>query len=295
MDSDKPSWAETVIGAALGQLDTVQLCHNHYYRLSTGPGGYGMIGPLAPGESNAAVGDGLFHRTNSLYYRFLNCGFRLGVSGGSAVGVKAMPTGFHRVYAKIDGPLTAEKMWAAIKAGRTFATTGPMLTISANGEPIGAELNLSSDEGKPVSISAHVRSIDELEALQIVHNGRIVASRTLLDEPSQAIVDMKLDFDLITNRSGWICARVLYRAPDGLLRQAHTSPIYVTIDRKPIAFVSDARYMLGWIDRLAAIANSAPARFPDNEARDAVLATYGEARARYDQIVETAQQNWQDN
>jgi len=68
------------------------------------------------------VGDGLFHRTNSLYYRLLNCGFRLGVSGGSAIGVKAMPTGFNRAYAKIDGPLTAEKMWTAIKSGRSFAT-----------------------------------------------------------------------------------------------------------------------------------------------------------------------------
>ena len=151
-DSDKPSWAETVIGAALGMLDTVQVCHNHYYRLSTGPGGYGMIGPLAAGESNAAVGDGLFHRTNALYYRFLNCGFRLGVSGGSAIGVKAMPTGHHRVYAHIEGPITATKMWESIKAGRTFATTGPMLTLSANGNGIGSTISIDSGSPQPVKI-----------------------------------------------------------------------------------------------------------------------------------------------
>ena len=47
-DSDKPSWAETVVGAAIDALDTVQLCHNHYHRSTTIAGGWGMIGPLAP-------------------------------------------------------------------------------------------------------------------------------------------------------------------------------------------------------------------------------------------------------
>ena len=50
-DSDKPSWAESVAGVALGMLDTIQVCHNHYHRATTGPGGWGMIGPLAAGES----------------------------------------------------------------------------------------------------------------------------------------------------------------------------------------------------------------------------------------------------
>ncbi|MFK7822141.1 MAG: hypothetical protein AB8G99_25825, partial [Planctomycetaceae bacterium] len=128
-DSDKPSWAESVVGAALGQLDTIQVCNNHYHRNSTIPGGYGMIGPLEPGESNAASGDGLFHRTNALYYRFLNCGFRLGVSGGSAIGVMPLPAGYNRTYAHVDGEFTADKMWASVKAGRTFATSGPMLSL----------------------------------------------------------------------------------------------------------------------------------------------------------------------
>ena len=293
-DSDKPSWGETVVGAAFGMLDTVQVCHNHYYRLSTGPGGYGMIGPLAAGESNAAVGDGLFHRTNGLYYRFLNCGFQLGVSGGSAIGVKAMPTGHHRVYAWIEGPLTAESMWAAIKSGQSFATTGPMLTLTANGEGIGARISINSADSNAVKVRTMVRSIESLESLEIIHNGRIVASRDLLSAIPNPTVDSELEFEFSPQRSGWVASRALYRAPDGLLRQAHTSPIYLSVDGKPTASAPDARYMLDWISQLVTIAKSQAERFPDDAALNAVLTTYEEARSRYQQIIQDAQRHWGD-
>ncbi|MCP4784613.1 MAG: CehA/McbA family metallohydrolase [Fuerstiella sp.] len=287
-DSDKPSWAESVIGVALGMLDTIQVCHNHYHRTTTLPGGWGMIGPLASGETNAAAGDGLFHRTNSLYYRFLNCGFRLGVSGGSAIGVMSLPTGYNRVYAHVEGKVTADKLWAAISDGRTFATSGPMLTLTANNETVGGTIDLRSNQSQVVSIRTTVRAIERLESLQIIHDGRIVASQELLQKAPDPIMDSELTFTLTPKRSGWIAARALFRAPDGLLRQAHTSPIYVSIDEKPAASGDDARYMLRWVDRLAAIAKSHPDHFPDTETQQATLAIYAEASARYEQIIEQA-------
>lgn len=253
-----------------------------------------MIGPLAAGESNAAVGDGLFHRTNGLYYRFLNCGFQLGVSGGSAIGVKAMPTGHHRVYAWIEGPLTAESMWAAIKSGQSFATTGPMLTLTANGEGIGARISINSADSNAVKVRTMVRSIESLESLEIIHNGRIVASRDLLSAIPNPTVDSELEFEFSPQRSGWVASRALYRAPDGLLRQAHTSPIYLSVDGKPTASAPDARYMLDWISQLVTIAKSQAERFPDDAALNAVLTTYEEARSRYQQIIQDAQRHWGD-
>lgn len=287
-DSDKPSWAETVIGASLGLLDTVQICHNHYARSSTGPGGYGMIGPLAPGESNAAVGDGLFHRTNQLYYRFLNCGFRLGVSGGSAIGVKAMPTGHHRVYAQIEGPLTASKMWQAIRAGRTFATTGPMLTLTANDQPIGATIALRSDAASTIQVRTSVRSLETLESLEVVHDGYVVASRDLRKDKPNPTVESELEIEIRPSTSGWLASRALYRASDGLLRQAHSSPIYISVDDRPTASAEDALYMLRWIDRLTSIAQSDQHPFPDNDTRREVLDTYAKSQAVYEQILRDA-------
>jgi hypothetical protein len=293
-DSDKPSWAETVIGAALGVLDTIQICHNHYHRWSTLVGGWGMIGPLSAGESNAAVGDGLFHRTNNLYYRFLNCGFRLGVSGGSAIGVMEVPAGYNRVYARIDGPLTADKMWASIKAGRSFATSGPMLTLDADDRGPGAMISRTSSDTGPIQLTATLRSIEALESLQLVHNGRVVATMSLLDQNPAPILRQTLTYELYPKRSGWIAARALYRAPDGLLRQAHTSPVYVSVDEKPTAFAEDATYMLRWIQILDDIARSQPDRFPSATARQEVLANYEEARTRYEQIIQDAQHHWGD-
>jgi hypothetical protein len=257
------------------------VCHNHYHRLATIPGGFGMIGPLEAGESNAAVGDGLFHRTNALYYRLLNCGFRLGVSGGSAIGVMPVPTGFSRVYAKIDGPLSAEKMWSAIKAGRTFATSGPILTLTADGQPMGATLTRAADDRKPVSLAVRLRSIEPIESLEIVHDGRIVSSADLRTKPAAPILDETATRAVSIEHSGWVAARALYRAPDGLLRQAHTSPVYVSVAGRPYADPDDVRYMLRWIDALEAIATKDPARFPSAAARNAVLALYAEARDVY--------------
>lgn len=293
-DSDKPSWSETVVGAALGMLDTIQVCHNHYNRGNTVPGGWGMIGPLAAGESNAAAGDGLFHRTNALYYRFLNCGFRLGVSGGSAIGVMRVPTGYNLVYAQIDGPLTADRMWASIRAGRTFATSGPMLMLTVNGSTVGDTVSLTSEQSSTVSIRTNVRAAVPLESLEIVHDGRIVASRSLSDEPADPAVDATLEYDLSVERSGWVASRALYRTSHGLLRQAHTSPVYLTVDQKPTASAEDARYMLRWIDQLAAIAQSHTDHFPDDDARQSVLSIYAEARGRYEDVIETAEQEWGD-
>ena len=285
VDTDKPSWAETVVGAALEVYDTVQVCHNHYHRERTLPGGWGMIGPLAPGESNAAQGDGLFHRTNALYYRFLNCGFRLGVSGGSAIGVMPVPMGYSRVYAKIEGPLTAEKFWSALKAGRSFATNGPMLTMTVDGQPLGSTLKRRSTHPSPVRVDVRVRSIDRLEALELISNGLVIESIDLRNAQPSPTLDRSVTWQVPAKQSGWIAARAIFRAPDGLLRQAHTSPIYISVDDRPIASREDARYMLRWIERLIDIARL-PKRFPTEADRQGVLDTYVRARVVYEGIAE---------
>lgn len=292
LDSDKPSWAETVIGVALGAMNTIQVCHNHYHRNATLPGGWGMIGPLDIGDSNDAVADGLFHRTNNLYYRFLNCGFRLGVSGGSAIGVMPVATGQHRVYAKIDGEFTAGNFWEALKAGRSFATSGPMLDLTADGESVGETILRTGEDKNSINIRALVRAIESLEALQVIHNGRILASFDLLDKDPGSMLFEELSIDLMPQRSGWIAGRALYRAPDGLLRQAHTSPIYIELDNQPIAFSEDARYMLRWINEIERIAQSNPDRFTATGAQEAVLNDYGKARAVYLKIIQDAEQYW---
>ena len=296
VDADKPMWSETVVGAALGCYDTVQLCHNHYHRNVTLRGGFGMIGPLDDNESNFVVADGLFHRTNNIYYRLLNCGFRIAASGGSAIGVMGVPNGYNRTYALLDGNLTEDNYWHAVRAGRTIATSGPILTMQVNGQAVGSEIQLATSEDyatRQVTAVLRLRSIQAIEGLQLIQNGRVVRTVDLRRETQDlAILDAKpldliQEFRILVNRSGFVAARALFRAPDGLLRQAHTSPVYLTLDGRPAASTKDARYMMRWIDRLISIAGH-PNRYPDGAALDAVLDTYRRAREVYQRIEKTA-------
>lgn len=93
VDTDKPIWGENVVGVALGYFDTVQVCHNHYHRDKTLPAGWGMAG--IEGKVDEDV---LFGLTNEVYYRFLNCGFRLAATGGSAMGVMPVPLVSYKYY-----------------------------------------------------------------------------------------------------------------------------------------------------------------------------------------------------
>jgi len=82
-------------------------------------------------------------------------------------------------------------------------------------------------------------------------------------------------------------ARALFLAPDGRLRQAHTSPIYVIVDRKPIAFGKSAKYMLRWVGRLEELAKT-PGRISRDADRDECCKSNEQARRFYADVVSTA-------
>jgi len=288
INTDKPLWAENVVGVALGLFDVVQICHNHYHRANNLQPGWGMIGLIDDSEKELAGKDEeLFIRTNQIYYRWLNCGFRLGVSGGSAIGVMPVPLGYNRTYAYVEGALTPKKYWQAVKEGRTFATSGPMLTMSANGEDIGATLHLSSKSRSSIQISATVRSIQNLISFEILQNGKIIAKDDLTGFHPKPSFKKTIATTTSPKHRGWIAARVLYKTPQGHWRMAHTSPIYFIVDQKPIASQKDAEYMIKWIDELIKISNS-PGRYPSREKRDKVRAIFLEAREIYETVRKRA-------
>ena len=190
--------------------------------------------------------------------------------------------------------MTANTMWDAIRRGRSFATTGPMLLLTANGKLPGSDLQILASDSNEVSIELEVKAIEAIESLDVIHNGRLVASIDLRGQPHEPVLKSTLSRRLKVRRSGWIAGRVLYRAPDGLLRQAHTSPIYLEVDGKPTAFSEDARYMLRWIAQLRMIAQRSTDHFPDEAAREEALATYSAAEAHYRKVVQAANGHWED-
>ena len=284
IDTDKPIWGQNVVGVALGLFDCVQVCHNHYHRESTMPLCCGMAGADIEDEQKDWGQDELFHRTNLTYYRFLNCGFRLAVTGGSAMGVMPVPLGYSRTYAKLDGPLTEANYLNAIRAGRTFATSGPMLILTADGLDSGAEIQYLANDNKPIAVKADLRSIQPIDSLEIIANGKVVKRINLSNRSASPVLTESLVLELRPKRSGWVAARCLFTAPDGRLRQAHTSPVYITVDGKPIASKQDAEFMIRWIDRLVQVSEK-PGRYRSDKQLAEVQAIFHKAKQIYQNIA----------
>ena len=107
------------------------------------------------------------------YYRYLNCGYRLPLVGGTDKMSNAVPVGLYRTYARLDEEFSYQAWCRAVRSGRTFLSGGPLLTLSADGHEPGDTVGLSGPG--TVSVHASVRGIFPLRSLEIICNGEVVA------------------------------------------------------------------------------------------------------------------------
>ena len=193
--------------------------------------------------------------TSEVWYRLLNCGFRLPAGAGTDAfpnfAALRGPPGLVRVYAHVDsgGRALDHRRWlAAIKAGRTFVTNAPVLAFTLGRSQIGDEIRLAS----PGKLTAHVRlrSPVPVDHLELVGNGRVVASIPLSGDHTSADTTLSVP----TDASGWFLLRAWSDRPRlpvlDLYPFASTSPIYVTVGTAPVRSKQDAEYFLAWLDRV---------------------------------------------
>jgi hypothetical protein len=78
------------------------------------------------------------------WYRFLNAGHRLPILGGTDKMSAEVPVGAVRTYARMadDGPLTFDGWAGAVRSGRTFVTSGPILDLALDGHELGDVIRL---------------------------------------------------------------------------------------------------------------------------------------------------------
>ena len=90
--------------------------------------------------------------------------------------------------------LSAKELYKAIKAGRTFATTGPSLALDVNGELMGdtayildgsASINLSVNSESPTAILVQINIIKNGEVLQTISPLSSTYEDTLADEVTE--------------------------------------------------------------------------------------------------------------
>ncbi len=230
--------------------------------------------------------------TAAVWYKLLNCGFRLPTAAGTDfMGNYASlrgPLGLNRVYAEVsDGPLRIGPWLAAIKAGRTFATNGPLLRFSLGGQGVGGEIRLEGKDGKThdVRFSAEMHSIVPVDHLQIVCNGKVARELPLESGHSSSRVDGSIPLAA----TGWCVLRAFgdrseYPILD-LYPYATTSPVYVYVAGAPLRSAADATYFVTWVDRLIAAARSNTSWNTEAE-KASVLTTLEDARTKYVKMAE---------
>ena len=123
---------------------------------------------LSPGLDDPAILE---------WYRFLNLGYRLPIVAGTDKMSSEVPIGAVRTYTHLldDEPLSFDRWAAAVRAGRTFVSSGPVLELRVEGREPGDVISLPSAGRLAVEVRVRASQpvIDELELLV---NGRIVAS-----------------------------------------------------------------------------------------------------------------------
>ncbi|MGH2681051.1 MAG: CehA/McbA family metallohydrolase [Actinomycetota bacterium] len=171
------------------------------------------------------------------WYRYLNGGYPLPLVGGTDKMSSEVPVGLYRTYAYLGDEAFSFEAWtAAVRAGRTFVSAGPILRLSVDRHGIGDLVRLSGPG--TVSVEAVAESVLPMVSLQLVVNGEVVDA---VAEPSPAR-RLALSAAVRIDGDSWIAARCggpayfdaeRHRDVWGRGIFAHTSPIYVACTEDP--------------------------------------------------------------
>jgi hypothetical protein len=183
------------------------------------------------------------------WYRFLNAGYRVPIVGGTDKMSAGTAVGAVRTYARLGAaqPFSFVAWADAVRSGRTFLTSGPLLELDVEGHGPGDVLRLPASGGT-AHVHAAAHSVNRLETLEIVVNGRVVASARSNDAGHSATIDDSIRLP----GPAWIAARctspdVIYTAfPTSV--GAHTSPVYVECGARPLLDMEDAQAVLRLIE-----------------------------------------------
>ena len=186
-----------------------------------------------------------------LYYRLLNCGFRLAAAAGTDTfnNIRRHKViGGDRVYVHTGDVFNYESWVQGLKKGRSFVTNGPLLFFRVNGHLPGSEQSLS--EPGPVRVEVEAYSQVPMDRLDLIFNGKLIHTVKASGDSTHLAYQA---FIPITG-SGWLAARIsggghrlVVNNPDLF---AHTTPIYLTVAGKPWADADSVLHFLRWIQQL---------------------------------------------
>ncbi len=270
VDGDKVFWLDVPVNVALSQIDSIEIACNHFFPR-------GVDADLRPWaswkpEPEFEGNKGFALWIMDLYYKLLNCGFDLPVSGGSACGVKPLPVGYSRVYVKPEAPFSHDAFFTALKQGKSFSTNGPMLNLKVNGQGMGSRIVFK--RGLTLDLEATAEAANPLDSLEIVVNGQVVES-----VPGDGSHSLRLRKSIKTRNSVWVAARAFEQSKQTVVF-GQTSPIHFLRNGVSVRVPADIRFWLNKVDQLIARARTQEG-FAAEAHRKATLQVYELARKIY--------------
>lgn len=159
-----------------------------------------------------------------LWFMLLNRGYRIPATASTDATFDnpggATP-GSVRVYTRIEGELTIQKVAAAMKAGRNFVTSGPLLDFAIGSAEIGDVVPASNSEKHSAQIQAWASGApgEYLTSIEVIRNGAIYKSYTV---PGQSRLH-KLKLVIVEAETAWYVVRCFGSTADQV---AISNPIY---------------------------------------------------------------------
>ncbi|HXM39337.1 MAG TPA: CehA/McbA family metallohydrolase [Gemmatimonadales bacterium] len=226
--------------------------------------------------------------TSEIWYRLLNCGFRLPAGAGTDAFPNFAslrgPPGLVRVFVRTGAGVELDhRRWlAGLKAGRTFVTNAPLLEFSLAGRAIGDEIRLPGGSHR-LTARVGLRSNVPIDHLEIVGNGKVVATIPLRGDRLMASDSVSIP----VTASGWYVLRAYSDSATlpilDLYPFGSTSPIYVRVGNDPVRSPEDAAFFVRWIGRVEAAARASTA-WNTRAEQAVVLRTLAEARAVFENL-----------
>jgi hypothetical protein len=199
------------------------------------------------------------------WYRFLNLGYRLPIVGGTDKMSAEIPLGAIRTYARLapDEPPSFDAWATAVRAGRTFVSSGTFIDLAVDGCGPGDVLSTGRGGGSVEVRASAWAAQPVIDRIELIHDGRVVAD-TAVRGGERGSLSARVE----VTRSGWIAARAtsneLILSGFSTAMGAHSSPVYVDVPDRPAWDADDAAAIATiidgaqtWIERAAVVGSPA--------------------------------------
>lgn len=202
----------------------------------------------------------------NIWYHVLNCGLHVVASGETDFPcLTGERLGIGRVYVKQDSLLEYDNWVEALRRGESYVSDGTSHLLDF----------MKVDDGSfSVTAASFQTGAPEVE-VEIIVNGYPVATQKLKADGHRQ--DLRFSIPKL-DQSGWVAARIF--------PSAHTNPIWVSVDDKPVQVKASARWCLAALEQCWREKHKT---YAPNEQPQA-LADYDHARKTFQRIFNDANQ-----